>query len=228
MPRLPYSRPPKRGDHWDDVYPDRIEPAERRNRKPTDWKLPVAPPYDLKETMAWWRHVRSDDWWQSQMPISTGAIDAVLGTTTFRYAVNTDYKRGVKDSMKRLAWIIPDINRRALVFLNVGGGERKKGEKMITNPRFLRLEPSSEPPMIPKLCLESSWSLWARCASCGGNQFVPVSFAPVKLYSSAPPIKHEPSYDQVACYNCNHPSRNNYGGKLVEKSLIHEALKKYF
>jgi hypothetical protein len=208
MPRLPYRNKREYTLDWFLPPRDRCQPS-----KPTKpYVRPVDPPVSLRETLRWLEHIKRDEWWQSQMPVSTRALDAAMGGGEVRHA----HRRGgvsLLYTMNLLAFLIPDIERRAVFFpKSKKPGYSKKGEKQIMPPHFLRLEPPAVIPEIPKLCLESAWSLWAKCQACSSNKFLPVT------------IDEKP---HVACYMCNHPSKYSYGGEVVEKSLIHPALKKY-
>lgn len=144
------------------------------------------------------------------MPISSLALDEACGAGRIRQALNPNEIVEMDATLERVARLIPDIERRKLVFPEI----RRGGKKGMTTPKYVWLEPPAAPPKIPSLALESAWSLWAACVRCGFNQFLPVV------------IDNKP---HVCCYRCTPPSqRRAIGATPVKKSLIHEALKKFY
>lgn len=153
----------------------------------------------MEQALKWWNHTRKDDWWRSQMPMSSETLDAALCYGRIR----SMFKSGTgKRSLKRIATIIDDVEDRKLCFPNIIGSH---GDI----PRYLWLEPEKK--KIGKLVAESFWTLWSRCLSCDHNQFLPMT------------IDGKP---YVACYHCIPPSQYpQIGATRVEKSLIHQDLK---
>lgn len=173
---------------------------------------PKAPPCDIKKTWKWWEHVRQDDWWLSQQPISYNAMCAALGigAEVLRLAVEGYKPPGTIPA--RLAGVIDRTENRELCFPLRKSGGKKKGES--SGPYFLIVERPLSPSKIQKISVEIIWSLHARCVTCSGNKFLPISI-------DAKPY--------VACYQCLPPSQfPAIGATRVEKSLIHEALKKFY
>jgi hypothetical protein len=112
--------------------------------------------------------------------------------------------------LQKIGKIIPYIETRRLCFPKIGQGQVRAGEVV---PRFIWLTPELTK-RIPKYDDETAWSIWACCNRCQRNQFLPVI------------INGKPS---VACYYCLPPSQYlALGAKPVKKSLIHEALKKFY
>lgn len=158
------------------------------------------------DALRWWDFARAGDWWQSQMPISTYAMAGALNMTQQAFWASLhETGTNTNQSLRRqIRQIIPDIEKRALVFPAAKTG----------GPKFLWLEPPAIPPRIPKYDDGSAWSLWAECQRCQGNKFLPV------VMNGKP---------HVMCYHCLPPKQYTaLGAKRVEKSLIHEALKKYY
>lgn len=162
-------------------------------------------PYDLEETKRWLAHVKSDFWWQHQMPISGYALSFACGYSTDMLSPRAG-GFGPK-TLARVSRVIDDIETRKICFLPTQGFF-KKG----TRPRnFVWVEPRTK--MIGRLVQEKFWDIWATCAACGHNQFLPI-----RIFGEERPY--------VACYQCIPPDQHrSIGAILVEKSLIHEALK---
>lgn len=159
----------------------------------------------LSEVRQWRNMVYSDMWWQSQMPVKEWALNKALGFRSTHTVTNAIHAR--TPCLDRVVLFvgatIPDIERRALCF-----PIQPKFPYYLRAgiPLFLRLDPPVVAPLIGKLSPESAWSLWARCSSCGDNKFLPSS-------------------GQVACYHCCPPLHDAAPPK---RSLIHEALKKFY
>lgn len=155
--------------------------------------------YDIKQTHRWVDYVQRDYWWRSQMPIASKSLDAFCGGDCMRH------KKRYPATMRKIASIIDDIENRKLCFGRRAPGSGGKGNQ----PHFLWVDPPGICPLIPKI--SKNWSLWARCATCGDNKFMPI-------------LIDEKTH--VACYNCFPPSQYKSIGAVEEKkSLIHEALK---
>jgi hypothetical protein len=176
-----------------------------RPRKERTYEPPVTPPFTHAEVEVWLEHIKKDFWWKNQMPISVTALALALNTTENNLKKCLKYRGKVEleRALTQIARIIPDIEARRIAF-----PARSNSQRGV--PNFFHLEP--QPCNISRL--SDNWSLWARCLSCGGNKFLPVE------------IDGKP---HVACYHCLPPSQyRSFGGKPVQKSLIHEALKKYY
>lgn len=158
----------------------------------------------LSEIRQWRNMVYRDPWWQSQMPVKDWALEKVLGYAAHAVMRGMKGTPGRNRAVLRVGVLIPDIERRALCFPI----QPKFPRIHVKNrpPMFLWLTPPPVTPMIGKLSPESAWSLWARCSSCGGNKFLP-------------------RQGQVACYHCCPPP---FDAAPPKRSLIHEALKKYY
>lgn len=189
-------------------------PSQRKqgiSRKPPVAYAPPTPSaYTLQQVLSWYYHTRQDRWWKTQMPITTVAFDAVIGTgTELRHALNPKKSTKPDETLTRISFLISDIEKRKLVFPLV----TQSGKKGVTTPKFLWLEPEPDR-VIEKLSSKSCWSIWSRCRSCGGNKFLPIA------------IDLKP---HVACYSCLPPDQYPViGAYTVHGSLIHEALKKYY
>lgn len=146
------------------------------------------------------------------MPVRHIAIADVIGMLPNKFYESLHNTGTQRDTAikKKIAALIPDIERRALVFPKVtSGGKADRGIQI----KFFWLEPPAAVPCIQKLCLESDWSLWAQCRTCSRNKFLAVD-----IYGTP----------HAACYFCLPPSQHRVvGAKQAEKSLIHEALKNY-
>lgn len=167
---------------------------------------PIPPPFNRAGTLRWLAHIKSDAWWQSQMPIPMARLDAVLGLADgwISHMLAIHPKFPMTNAVPRISQIIPAIERRRLAF--------PEGKNL--SPKFLWIDPPFDPPLINRLALASAWSLWATCQFCGDNQFLPVV------------IDGKP---HVACYTCIKPDQYRaIGAVAVKKSLIHEALKKFY
>lgn len=161
-------------------------------------------PYDLAETKHWLAHIKSDFWWQHQMPISGYALSFACGYSSDMLSPRT--KRFSQKSLERVSRLIDDIKTRRICFLS-STGKPKEGETR----NFIWVEP--RPKIIARLVQERFWDIWATCAACGQNQFLPI-----RISGDDRPY--------VACYQCIPPDQyRSIGAILVEKSLIHEALK---
>ena len=169
-------------------------------------KNPVPPPnpapYNRDACFKWFHHTRSDHWWKTQMTFSGETLLAVIGDNNHANRgklMKRDplINRGI---IQKIGFVIPDIEARKIAF---PGG---------TNPRYVSIDPPEVIPHIGKL--SSVWSLWARCATCGDNKFIPVMID---------------GKEQVACYHCLPPSQfGSIGAREVKKSLIQEALKMFY
>ena len=158
----------------------------------------------------WLQNMRASDWWQSQMPISDHALSEAMGKdkTYVRITLDTSRPGRTDEMLSLLSKLIPDIESRKLCFPAPRPGNIKKGTDR--PPKFMWLDP--QPVTIPRL--SSSWSLWAECVACHGNQFLPVF------------IDQKPHF---ACYHCIHPTQYQaVGATPVKLSLVHEALKQYY
>lgn len=179
------------------------------SRKPPKEYLPPNPaPLNRQQTWRWLAHVKSDDWWRSQMPVSYSAISLILGLpeTWIANMMAGDPTRITTRVIPKIARLIPDIESRKLCFPKLKTGPRKG----IITPKYLWLNP--EETIIPRL--SRAWSLWARCGACGNNKFLPVV------------IDAKP---HVACYHCLPPSQHRaIGAVWIKNNLVHEALKKYY
>lgn len=169
------------------------------------------PAYDFNATMRWLKLIKSDFWWRTQMPFNELRLCDLLGTSD-RYVkliLARPETHPPEKTIDRIGRLIDDIEERKIAFPpRCGVGYRKD-----CAPKFLHLEPKGKP-LIQKICDESAWSLWARCSTCGGNKFLPISCD---------------GRSRVACYNCFPPSQYpQIGARGVKKSLIHEALKIYY
>lgn len=199
-------------DHFGDTRPKRRDGRAKTAPPRNPYGPPVPPPLDRAGTLHWMQFVKTDAWWRSQMPVPQSAMEEVLGLPPgwLRHMLQEHPNFSMTNVMPKIAWLIPDIERRALVFPDKIHGDNKTKK---TTPSFLWLEPPDPPFRINRLCPESNWSLWARCRFCGSNQFLPV------IIDSKP---------HVACYNCIKPNQHPaIGATLVKKSLIHEALKNF-
>lgn len=194
-----------------------IKPRDRTqaSKPKTGIRPPKASETDREKTRLWLQHIKSDDWWQSQMPIPESRFADVIGIgrmSIWRGLRNTGTYRHTP-ALNHISRLVADIERRKLVFPQsaccLGLKERRKKENH--PPRFLWLEPPENPPQICKISNESSWSLWACCLSCGNNKFLPIM------------LGEKP---QVACYHCIKPDQyRSFGAVPVKKSLIHAFLK---
>lgn len=175
---------------------------------------PEPPPYDIARSMAWYKHTRSDTWWQSQMPINPLFLLAVCGSVNRREAnALRDYKTAPSNAiMKKIGFLIPKIESRELVFPHVPVGAPRKNEYRA--PQYLFIDAPLSTRCISRLSPGSAWALHARCITCRGNKFLPIE------------IDGKP---HVACYQCLPPSQyKSIGATAVDKSLIHEALKVFY
>lgn len=168
--------------------------------------LPIPRP----EVLAWWRHTRSDDWWLSQQPISYGAMDKILSKPYGTTAQAITLKKNTGRTLDRISRLINDIESRKICFPR----HKIKWYRGFRAVKFLLFNHPVPLPQINRMALESLWCIWSVCRDCGGNKFMPV------FYNGKP---------HVACYRCI-PSHQfpGLGIKRVEKSLMHEALKKYY
>lgn len=173
---------------------------------------PKPPPVGWDETFLWLHHIKTDHWWVTQMPIRIYCLEKALGFTLNYIGdiLNGGKRSYPQQVIPKIGTAIPEIEERSLVFprdlRNHSPGE--------TGTKFLRLKIPADPPAIAKVSPESAWSLWARCLTCGSNKFLPVM------------IDCKPF---VACYHCLPPSQHRtIGATETKKSLIHEALKKYY
>lgn len=194
-------------------FPSSYRRGEHR-KPPREYAPPDPPPFDYEQTLRWLEYVKRDDWWQSQMPVSTGALDAVFGL--YRKSIHQMLRGRAKATsrpvMEKIARVIPDIESRKLVFPEANKCQAFAGK--VLAPRFVWLDLPAINVEISRLSAESAWTLWARCHSCLSNTFLPVA------------IDGKP---HVACYSCLPPSQYRaLGATAVKKSLIHEALKKYY
>jgi hypothetical protein len=188
----------------------------------------VAPPLSERETQRWLDIVARDYWYQAQMPITMAALGAAIGRESVlvtRGPANPFYGK----VLERIARAIPDIEARRLVFpepvrnswvkksknqfdMFAGESEAPRAEA----PKFLRFDAPERCPIIKRLSVSASWSLFARCASCGGNQFLPVAV-------------HGVIESHIACYRCLPPTQHlTFGGREIKTSLIHREAKKYY
>lgn len=140
------------------------------------------------------------------MPISKYALREALGLQDIISALRRPSER--QKMLLNIARLIPDIENRKLVF-PFQSCVTVKIRGIV--PKFLWLEPPAQPPQIRPLTDGGSWSLWARCQVCAGNKFMPLIGG------------------DVACWSCIKPSQYRGLRTMADKrSLIHEALKKYY
>lgn len=176
-----------------------LTPFIARDKPPT---LPArfpSPPLDQEQVIEWWKNMRLDDWWQSQMPVPRVTISELLNLTPRALSYALEQRHGAA-TLSKLSVLIPSIENRTLVF-----------PKNTYAPYLWFVLPTEK--IIDKLSKEPAWSLWARCAHCGDNKFIPIILN---------------GEDHVACYHCfGEGHYRPIGGRRVKKSLIHEALKNY-
>lgn len=190
-------------DHFAD-FPSASRRGEKR-KSPKEYTPPVPPPLTREQTLRWLERIKRDDWWQSQMPVSMDALEAVCSRQEL--ALSLKRPEQVDSAVARIAPLIPDIEARKLVFPR--RTTPKSGEERA--PHFLWLQPPDTPPQIRPYSPQAAWSLWVRCQVCASNKFMPLSCA------------------EVACWSCIKPSQYaGLGTHMGERSLIHEALKKYY
>lgn len=168
-------------------------------------------PLSLEATRQWLEHVRADAWYASQMPIGMQALGEAIGRPTAlktRGPANPWYA-GLLDAVAR---VIPDIEARLLIFPVIGRGKPRGDERR--PPRFLWTVAPAAQLYIRRLSPLSGWTLHAKCASCGGNRFLPVGMG---------------NGSCVACYQCLPP--NQYyalGATPMNVSLIMRAARRYY
>lgn len=168
--------------------------------------------HSREKILLWLRYIKNDPWWKSQMPVTDAALAKIIGMTKSNFSESMNHVRGHSDRVicKKIGLLIPDIEARKICFPEI----IQFGDKGTSTPKFLWLDPPDQAPRICQLSLETAWSLWACCASCGDNKFLSV------MLNDSP---------YVACYKCLPP--NQYPAvraTAVKKSLIHAALKKYY
>lgn len=169
-----------------------------------------------EQALRWWQAQISDDWWQSQMPITLAALDDAM-----QYSQKTAYhalvqNRALPRVLRRLARIIPKIESREIIF----PPPRQPWKPfrpcywrrfVRATPRVLFLDLPAAIPAIGKISPESIWTIFAQCSSCGGNKFLPLS------------IHGDPN---VACIRCFPPSQYpSIGGVRTEKSLVYQMIR---
>lgn len=186
------------------------------------------PPLSHRETQRWLDIVARDYWYLAQMPVTMAALGASIGRESVmvtRGPANPFYGK----IFERISRAVPDIEARRLVFpepvktiwlkkcanqFDLFGGESEAPRAEM--PKFLRLDAPEKLPVIKRLSVSASWSLFAICASCKGNQFLPVSLN-----------GREESH--VACYRCLPPAQYAaFGAREVKLSLIHREARKYY
>jgi hypothetical protein len=172
------------------------------------------PPMTEASVITWLEQAHLNNWWRTQMPVSYGSLSKAMGK--WKMAVH-DFISGrekLPSIYIGLARIIPKIECRALIFPFEPSIIRGKGSKVAYYPPFLWTEPPRRPRAIGKISPEEAWDLWATCATCGKNKFIPLAL-------SAKP--------HVACYSCFPPSQYaSVGGVRTQKSLIHAFARQFY
>lgn len=169
-----------------------MRPMQPRIQPTADHLNPT--PLCLAQTRIWMRFIYNDFWYNNQMPVyETALLRAAQATLDFR-----DVDMLSDKTIGKISRIVPAVEERKLVLLT-------------KPPFFLWIDPPDPVPRIAKLCHVEHWALFARCASCGDNQFLSVV------------VNRQ---EHAACYKCLPPSQyGSIGASAVSRSLILDAVR---
>lgn len=177
------------------------------------------PPLSESETLRWLEFIARDPWYASQMPVSMAGLGAAIdreSVVVTRGPANPWYPK----ILERVARVVPDIEARRLVFpspADVGMNEASGMTDLFGRkpaPKFLWMDVPEEPPALKRLATRSAWTLFSCCASCQGNQWLPLQLG---------------GKEHVACYHCVAPEEfKSLGGRPQKFSLVHQALRDYY
>jgi len=187
---------------------DYLEVQQRK--KPREIPKYDPPAMSRGGILKWWERARACPWHKSQMPVTYANMGALLGIGKDQFRVHMEDCPLNSKYWALMAKLIPDIEARKIAFPM----SRQKNLKAENQPYYVTIDPPAEPPRIYKITRVEFWSLFARCASCGGNKFLP---------SKVHGVQH------ALCFTCIPPDLHcSIGGVEQNYSLIHEALKSYY
>lgn len=150
------------------------------------------------EVKLWVRRTVRDFWFKDQMGITPVALSRAIGCDRMELHrfLRNETINGPKDAIcQKLSNLRKPLETRKLIFTRKIGAIWLDGET-----GFHHISPLS--PI-------KDWTLFTRCSSCFGNQFLPIMIA---------------KKEHAACYFCLPPSQYaSVGGKLLRRSLIAEA-----
>jgi hypothetical protein len=156
----------------------------------------------LAEIRAWYYKNRNDHWYNSQLPLDERLMGMLWGKARMvvkrfligEQSISPQIAQGYEE-------VIRQVENREIIWKKANNAHKSADKNSL-----MYLKAPAVPIKRNKIHSDKNFTIFDRCASCKGNQWLPVEVDGKRLY---------------VCYSCLPPSQyRSFGGVAINESLI--------